>query len=255
MDNDALSGPRASILLLGTFHFQDRGLDQYKPRSTFDVFSPHRQKEIEEVVNLLEAYRPTKVAVERTPAQQADIDAEYKSCLAGKFDLPGDEVYQVGFRLAKRLGHERVYAANAWDRHYEPQVDIDAYAREHGQERLLSDWWPRFERLLEQSERTNRGLSLRQILLRMNDPARVMRLHGVYLVDRFKVGAGAEYPGVDLVTGWYNRNLRIFANLERMTESANDRLLVIIGAGHLPILRHCAEASPEYELAEISECL
>ena len=51
VDFDSLfDQPQAKILLLGTFHFQDRGLDKYKPQNNFDVFSQQRQKEIVELV-------------------------------------------------------------------------------------------------------------------------------------------------------------------------------------------------------------
>jgi len=50
VDFDAfLSQPKAKILLLGTFHFQDRGLDKYKPQHNFEVFSPQCQREIKEL--------------------------------------------------------------------------------------------------------------------------------------------------------------------------------------------------------------
>jgi len=206
-------------------------------------------------VGLLTAFRPTKVAVERTPAQQQEIDASYSAYLRGDFPLPGDEVYQLGFRLAKRLGHGTVSCVNAWDRHYEPDMDLAAYAQEHGQAHLLSQWWPRFEKLLEHGDHLKNQFSLREILLRANEADRGLKLHGAHLVDYFKLGMGDEYPGADWVTGWYNRNLRIFANLQRITESPDEHILLIIGAGHLPILRHCVVASPEYELVEVRDYL
>ncbi len=129
-----LGRPDARIMLLGMFHFQDRGLDWYKPQIDFDVFSEERQGEIADVVELLAAFQATKIAVERTQDQQHEIDLDYLEHLRGEYRLPADEVYQLGFRLAKRLGHDRVWCVNAWDRHYEPQVDLETYAREHGQE-------------------------------------------------------------------------------------------------------------------------
>jgi pheromone shutdown protein TraB len=66
---------------------------------------------------------------------------------------------------------------------------------------------------------------------------------------------GDEYPGVDAKTAWYNRNLRIFANLQRITDRTDERILVIIGAGHVPILRHTVQASPEYALVEVADVL
>lgn len=281
MSNDIdrfLERPGAQIMLLGTFHFQDRGVDRYKPQAGLDILSAGRQSEIVEVVERLAAFQPTKVAVERGPEYQQEIDASYRAYLDGAFELPADEVYQLGFRLAKRLGHGKLYCVNAWGRHYEPAIDMDAYveehgldrayldnllsphtpeayAREHGQEHLLSQWGPRFEALYAHWDRSKTELTVREILLRANAEEVIVRGHGHYLVDGFKVGVGSEYPGVDWVTNWYNRNLRIFANLQRITESPDERILLIIGGGHLAILRHCVLASPEYELVEVREYL
>jgi hypothetical protein len=157
-------------------------------------------------------------------------------------------VYQLGFRLAKSLGHATLYCVNAWDRNYEPHIDLEVYARDHGQEHLLSEWSPRFRSWYEAGDKAKSQQSVSEFLIRMNAEATILRGHGHYLVDWFKIGEGANYPGVDQITGWYNRNLRIFANLQRITEANGDRLLLIIGAGHLLILRHCVIASPEYTL-------
>jgi len=94
-----------------------------------------------------------------------------------------------------------------------------------------------------------------EYLLHLNTEERILASHGIYLVGSFKAGVGEEYPGPDSKTAWYNRNLRIFANLQRITEREDERILLIIGAGHLPILRHAVQASPEYALVEVSEHL
>jgi hypothetical protein len=265
-------------MLLGVGHFEDRGVDRYKPQVGFDILSERRQAEIAEVVDQLARFRPTKIAVERTAQDQPEIDSSYSDYLAGRFELPGDEVYQLGFRLAKRLGHDRVHCVNAWGRYYKPPIDIeahvqaqgldreylngllsphlpDAYAREHGQEHLLSQWEPRFNQLYQYGDQSKAQVSLREIFLRINAEESIVKGHGHYLVDRFKVGVNGEFPGVDWVTAWYNRNLRIFANLQRITEAPAERILLIIGGGHLAILRHCVLASPEYDLVEVHECL
>lgn len=249
-----LGQPQAKILVLGTFHFQDRGLDKYKPQSNFDVLSQQRQQEIEDVTNRLAAFWPTKIAIERTPNQQEEIDQSYQAYLQGA-SLTADEIYQLGFRLAKRLSHVKVYCVNAWDRHYQPMVDVETYAREHDQEYLLAQWWPRYQKLFEHLDNAKATQTLREILLAANSEVNIRHGHGAYLVDRFKVGVGDDYPGVDRVTAWYNRNLRIFANLQRITEQPDERILLIIGAGHLPVLRHAILASPEYHLIEVHKYL
>jgi hypothetical protein len=61
------------------------------------------------------------------------------------------------------------------------------------------------------------------------------------------IAHGGRYPGADVVANWYARNLRIFANLMRVTEPG-DRVLVFFGAGHVPVLRHLLEASGEADV-------
>lgn len=42
--------------------------------------------------------------------------------------------------------------------------------------------------------------------------------------------AGNDYAAADLVRDWYERNLKICANIARLAESPNERVFVIIGA-------------------------
>lgn len=268
--------PAAKILLLGVFHFQDRGLDRHKPQHGFDVRSERRQREVEQVVRLLAGFKATKIAIERTQDLQPQVDRDYQAYLSGDLKLSADEIHQLGFRLAKHLGHQRVYCVNAWGRYYDPPIDCETYrrehsfqeindllaphtperfARDHGQEHLLSQWWPRYEVQAERWDAQVNRQSLREILLASNAEENLQRSHGIYLVDWFKIGLGSEYPGPDWITAWYNRNLRIFANLQRITVGPDDRLLLIIGSGHVPILRHCVLASPEYELVQVQHYL
>jgi hypothetical protein len=68
-------------------------------------------------------------------------------------------------------------------------------------------------------------------------------------------GNAAIYESADRNTNWYNRELRIFANLNRITEFPNDRILLLIGAGHLAIQRDFALDSPQFCLVEVESYL
>jgi hypothetical protein len=251
--------PATRLLLLGTFHFSDAGLDSYKPEFDVDILSDARQHELQQVLDLLEQFRPTKIAVERRPSRQAEIDSLYSAFRAGQFDLPSNEIYQLGFRLAARLGLDRVYAVDASARSFMAdmtQEEWDVKLRELRRgTRPSPPWDARFTRLYRFDDSLKIQQSLRETLLRMNDPERIRQGHGHYMVGTLALGRGEDYFGADAATSWYNRNLRIFSNIMRITESPEDRILVIIGAGHLPFLRFAAEASPEYRLVEPAEYL
>ena len=56
-------------------------------------------------------------------------------------------------------------------------------------------------------------------------------------------------PGANWVAHfWYNRNLKTFVNLTRITESEDERILLIIGAGHLGFLKQIVEDSEVYHI-------
>ena len=110
--------PKAELLFLGVFHFADAGLDGYKPRFSIDFNSPERHRQVEEVVDRLAQFRPTKIAVEWPVKDQPRADSLYRAYVAGTYTLGTNEVYQLGFRLAKKLHHERVYLIDAPGRSY-----------------------------------------------------------------------------------------------------------------------------------------
>ena len=84
-----------------------------------------------------------------------------------------------------------------------------------------------------------------EILRWINDDRRVDEGERLYL-RMTKVGTGADYAGADLVADWHERNLKIFANILRVTTSPDDRVLVVYGSGHAKLLTEFAEDSGEF---------
>jgi hypothetical protein len=255
------SGPRASILFVGTFHFADAGLDAYKPRFPFDALSPARQKEIEEVVRLLaERYRPTKIAIEYPAHLQARLDSVYDAERRGLRKPSPNEVTQIGFRLAKQMGHARVYAVDARAREYDPDLTLAGYheriaaslARDSVR---VQEWARRYRALYAYDDSLKSVRPLRETLLYINGPDRLRQGLGHYLVGDVRYGGPGEYVGADVASAWWNRNLRIFGSLLRLPASPEDRILVLIGAGHVPILAFAAQSCPELRFVPLSDVL
>jgi hypothetical protein len=248
------AAPRAQVLLLGTFHFDNPGRDAYKPRHDANVLSPARQREVGDVVAHLAAFRPTRVAVEWSRERQGALDSLYREYRAGRLPPRAGEVFQLGFRLAAQLGHERVYAVDV-ERHQALLDAVMPYERDLEAADSADVWGPRYRRIYAWEDSVKTTRSLREQLRYMNAPATARRGHGAYLVGYFKGGGDTSYVGPDFVAGWFDRNLRIFRNLQRLTGGPAERLLVIYGAGHLATLRHFVESSPEYRLVEAERYL
>jgi hypothetical protein len=237
----------AQILPLGTFHFGESasviGVD-------VDVLAERRQREILDVVEGLARFEPTAIPVERPPDAQEDLERAYRAFRSGKKDLGRSETEQIGFRLAARLGHDRLQAVDHWS-----DIGIQSvleYAQRHDPSFYEAFWAKVRARKREDQERTERW-SIREELIHLNSPEQWARDHARY-VTCARVGAGHGNVGADLLSAWYGRNIRILANLLPLLRPG-ERVLLIIGAGHVQILRQLLEYVPSVAIVEPSRYL
>jgi len=98
---------------------------------------------------------------------------------------------------------------------------------------------------------------IRAQLIQLNDSRNTKSDLGTYLLGIFKYETkDNEFFGADFVTGWwFNRNLRIFRNIQKINAKPTDRVLVIFGAGHMNLLNSFFESSPEYKLHKVNDYL
>lgn len=234
----------AEVMVLGLFHFHNPNAD-YAQFEGIDVLTPERQGEIREVADRLAEFAPTHVAVEQPPSERERIDGEYERYLAGDLELTRNETHQLGYRLAARLGHDRVYPID-----YRQGIAIDsvmAYSAAHG-----GDFARRFDHaigeVVELLDRMQREESIGATLRFMNRPDALDLAQSPYS-SMVAVGAGDTYVGARAATAWYERNLYIFANLTRIA-TPGSRILLLIGQGHAPILRELVRTDPRMRLVE-----
>lgn len=243
------SAEPAQLMILGTYHFANPGLDVVR-NEIADVLSPAKQEEIARIVDALARFRPTIVAVEQQPSDAAHFDSLYAAYRAGRHQLSRNETEQIGFRLAERQGLDRVVAIDHGGEF--PFGELMAYAGANAP--TVVAWIQEvLGAVQEDIARQQRDLTIPEILREYNDPARIALGHGIY-VRLNEIGAGDGYVGADLLSAWYDRNIRIFANLQRLA-GPNDRVLVIIGGGHVGILRELARHDPEIRLVEPNDYL
>ena len=253
---------KPTIMILGSGHFANPGLDAYNYRMD-DVLAPKRQSEIEQLVEALKPFRPTKVALEIDERFDAEAQENYQGYLNGTYELERGEGDQIGFRLAKQMGHSKIFCVDYFPKQdpFFPEdfdsnlLDIDKFANEHNQEHLLSsveDFYSGEDVEFNEQEdgrvwiEPKKYEPLIDMFIRGNQPEGRSAEHRLYL-QMAQIGLGEQYPGANWVGHqWYTRNLKIFVNLTRITESNNDRILLIIGGGHVYLVQHFLEASGKY---------
>lgn len=246
----AQQGSKPTFVILGSFHFQGSTADLLG-NSLPDVQSEKRQKEIEAIVEALARFRPTKIAVEY-PVGHAKIQEAYQAYLKGERPLGDGETEQIGFRLARRLGHDRIHPVD-----HKLDMDFDAVLKaveKYGQKSLFEQAFGLGKQYVGEAQHLIDSSTVGAALRLMNEPQRLDAGHGAYALMS-QVGGPGDPVGAKVVADWYERNLFIFSNLVRLIESPEERVLLVIGAGHAKLLRDAIAQSPNLRLEEAVDYL
>jgi len=262
----ALRAAPVPVLVVGTYHMNNPGRDVQNLEAD-DVLSPGRQTEIEAVVKGLASLAPTRVCVEvpwTDPDQEVAVagarkeggyDRRYPEYVRGELPPDRNEVYQLGFRLAKTLGHDRVYAVDVGSPHGGYRWDlVVGFAEANGMSPVLEMSEGGVGLLMQASQAKLAELSVGDYLRYMNQPERLLGMHRGYVDGDALISANGEYAGPDAMAAWYGRNVRIFSNVARIAEPG-DRIVVLFGAGHAHYLRQLFEESSYFELVDLDEVL
>jgi hypothetical protein len=218
--------------------------------SVDDPLSPERQAQIKEVVTHLAKFQPTKVVLEEK-AGTSDLEANYQNYLQDKFQLPASESYQIGFRLARSAGSKIIYLINAWtDFDYD---QVKQYGDSHGQTNLLQAG-NLGTSLLAEAENIQKTGTVLDILRYFNSEEAIRKNNSWYMYIA-RIGDSENYLGAKLVASWHLRNLEMFANLTRLIEGPNERIVVLYGQGHEFLLKQFVRESPDLELVDALDFL
>jgi hypothetical protein len=255
-DKILLNGERqpTKVLLLGTFHFAYPQADAHKtdPKRFINVLSGERQKEIQELADVIKRFQPTRIYIESS--NQPYHDSVYAAYLKGAYQLGANEIYQLGYRIASQMNLSRVYAVDATPFTHEnykryPWID-SLWKNKNFVDTIRDQYWGRlYTKLYDTGDSIGTTLTMLENFLLMAQPSTLNRMHGHYLAGGFNTKGNV---GPDLLTmWWYNRNLRIFNNILSTQPGSQDRIMVLFGNGHMPILKHCFQSSPEFEVVEL----
>ena len=250
------------IMIVGFDHLSQ--LYNQQPQS--DVYSAKKQAELTKLNDCLQTFAPDMILVEVEPSEQARIDSLYQLYSTGKVTLNGlkegrGETFQVGFVLAKRLKHKRVYCAD----HYEATSqsllaegdNINVFKQ--GLQELQNLSRPLKKRVQQDS------VSLYDYIVRLNQPDLIAFSHHLFYnlpasvmngdfsktatntVDVSKVDK--RYIGAEYISLFYNRNLKIYSNaLSYQRQYQGKKLLMMFGLTHVGVLQELYRANPDYKL-------
>ena len=240
------------VMMFGVFHFSNPGLDVVKTQQVIDVTTKENQVYLSELSSrIANKFNPSAVLVECDPKQQPEMEKRFASYKAGESELLVNEIYQIGFRVAKEASLDGVICFDEQEVHWQgeklmesmPTSDI-ATNRE-------------FQRLIDKVTKLNnewhaRG-SLKNILQKFNQREYDQLNKNLYLVSNV-VGAGDNFYGADATASWWHRNFRMYANIQKAANTKN-RILVIAGQGHTAVIKDFVKTDSKLKLVDILDYL
>ncbi len=236
------------VMVLGTFHFDE------------DILDPDSQRALLKLIEALERYQPSKILLEWEPARFESTNRQYHDYIADSFSIDSlsNEVYQLGFRMAKQLSHEKVYL---FDDQTEYIGSLEQFASEN--DPFSFDLFTEYARKEDQdffdqhedplidiyhaNQQLMAGLDIHQHIALLNSPVvqevNAQRMH-MYEV---RVGIQKNWSGPDWLGRWYRRNVRMMANALKLAEEG-DKLLIIVGDNHKWTLDMLFSHTPDFQL-------
>lgn len=242
------------ILLLGTFHFME---------SSIDFYCDEVQNELDLLARKLLSFNPDTIAIEAAVSTQMRVDESYKKfslkdlqnrnkmknetlgdiCVFGEIHpiTYNNESIQIGYRLGKMLELHKICA-----------IDDDTILNMD----VMNDPTPLLTEAMNalNTDVKEHAKGTIENLYQYYNSEKFSKLnHSVYIQTN-AINIDNNYAGAEMVAKWYERNLKIFSNIQRLAIKSK-RLFVIYGAGHLQILRDLINADSNLKLVDVYKYL
>ena len=253
------------ILVIGTYHFNNPGLDVAKYK-VLDIMDEKPQKQLEEISSAIAKFKPTKIFTEWELKNQLALDTLYNKYLEGiYFDYVAkkypkrkfythSEIVQLAFRTAKKINHKKVYAID----YRETSFEYDSVMKFIDSVRL-----PNFKKEVMNDIKNIETKS--NLLFAQNDLLKCLYFFNSKedrdadipwyvgkINDSDKLGT---YIGAFLASEWYRRNLYMLANIQKQTEAGDKRIMVLAGASHITMFLDLLKHDSNYKIVELKEVM
>lgn len=258
------SQKKINVILIGTMHFNNPGKDAAKSEEIY-ILKDDRQNSLEKITNkIVKKYKPAKVFVEYPAKDQTTLDRFYSLYRTEKPYYKDDtltkswqkryfeegEIFQFGFRLAKKANNGRVYAMD-----YPADMRFDLYQQKAKEMQTLPENAFQ-ERMKESSRSTNYCFSkndLADILKCFNTDEQLRSNKNVYIQLFNRLNKSPDFYGSDLVSGWYRRNLIMYSYIQNAVSDKDDNIVIIVGQGHAAMIEEFIKLDDRFNLIKVSE--
>lgn len=240
-----------SVLNFGTFHM---GYTPDENKTKYYGKTEDLRKEVHAIARMLARFRPTVILVEVSPEYNQALMDEYSSYLENPskiFPAP-QEIDLLAYELGRLSGTERIYGIDH-------SMDYDYYIESKISNHLDPLYYNhcKSNRIKYFSKKVHNidSLDVYSKLVSLNSDDYLNYLIYINADKLTHVGTEKGYEGADEAAKFYQRNLRMYSNLNRIELDENDRVFILMGATHTAYFRDFIKKDPKYELVNTLEYL
>lgn len=251
-DSDfAIESEKIKVLNFATFHM---GSTSDAHSVDFDEKDKKNQDDAKKIAQMISNFKPTVICVEVSQNYGKELNEEYQKYLSNPANISSyyGEVGLVAFEVGRLNNINTLYGI---DHKLEYNYNIN------------NDLVNKIDSLTYNSFKANpfasipelnifeEDLSLIEKLTRMNHP-KFLDFLIIANADMLAfVGSQEGFEGADEAAKYYQRNLRIYSNLNRIPMTKKDRVFILSGGSHTAFLNEFMERSPKYEVVNTTDYL
>ena len=241
---------KIKVLNLGVFHF---GITPDANKTNYDESDRKNLQEIKEITKAIAQFEPTIILVEELPKNQKILEEEYEKYAKKPSEqtrFAGKETELLGFEIGRLAKTKKIIGI---DHKLNYMYNADNFAKSLD----AKNYFIVKERLEGYSDKRKdvKEIGLKQKLLSMNTKGYYNYMINVNADLLAYANSEDKFEGADQAAKFYQRNIRMFANINKLELDLDDRILIISGAAHASFFYKFMSRSPIYELVELESFL
>jgi hypothetical protein len=245
------SNQKIKVLNIGVFHM---GQTSDANSTEYDETAKESKQQIAEVNALISEFKPTIILVEDEPKDQAELMENYELYLkdqSAKTTYDGNEIKLMGFEIGRLANVKRIYGI---DHRMGYNYNQGGLAKELNAKKYFQTMMT-LQQLESSVDMDVQSIGIKKVLSNLNTSLAYDFLINYNADALTYVNSENGFEGVDEAAKFYHRNLRMYANINKIDMNPNDRVLIISGATHAAFFQKFFSRSYVYELESVGKYL
>jgi hypothetical protein len=233
---------KIKVLNFGTAHLSQTSDAN---SSQINLNNPNEKADLNKLVEKIVKFKPTIICLELEPKNNSYIAStylEYVKDLTKRLNY-SDELNSIGLEVARLSGTNRIYGIDSQTGFNYPSLIEIANKKVADSLYIL--------KVMDNYQRVN-ALKFKEQFRMINTRDYKMETFNLYnfLATQHTTG---NQEGVDEITKFYQRNLKMYSNFNDIEMTENDRVFILLGATHTAYFDIFLENNPKFQLENPNE--